>query len=543
MSLATKLIGAIVLLLVATVGAAGFFSVRSIERFGREEAVRSRAEGEKAMKAQAELVARNLATSAGLPLAEGNFTYISSLAETTLKDDARIEWLMILDAASDRVVARAGAAPAIERFDDELVAPLKRGGTKAGVAITRHDGGADKNRYVFGANVTVGDNVVGQIRLALSTRELETALAASIGAAQQRAGDSARQLALLALGILVLGVLIGAYQGMRITRPLKSLTAAANRVASGDFHHRADVQSNDEIGQLASTFNGMAESLGELLQEMTVKAQLERELELARSVQELMSPPPDPIVVDEITLAGHCEAATQCGGDWWTYRQLSGGRLLVVIGDVTGHGMPAAMIAATARGAVEALAMIDDSDLTPTRVLDCIDGAIRDVGSAKLLMTCFALVISPEIQQVDYANAGHTFPYIARVGEDGVLKDLSVLAVNGNPLGNPTKCVRAGKMHLPPGQLFVLCTDGLVDRIDHKGERFGDKRLRKLLQKGRFGGGREIAAVEVRDLIISEVRAFAGNQPADDDTTLVVCKYRNDTAAATGVSGQRGAVA
>ena len=73
MSLATKLIAAIVLLLVATVGAAGFFSARSIEAFGREEAARSRAEGEKAMKAQAELVARHLATSAGLPLAEGAF--------------------------------------------------------------------------------------------------------------------------------------------------------------------------------------------------------------------------------------------------------------------------------------------------------------------------------------------------------------------------------------------------------------------------------------------------------------------------------------
>ncbi len=537
MSLASKLIAAIVLLLVATVGAAGFFSARSIEQFGREEAERSRAEGEKAMKAQAELVARNLATSAGLPLAEGNFTYISSLAETTLKDDPRIEWLMILDSASDRVVARAGGAPAVERFADDLTTELKKSGSKV---IYRLDA-KDHTRYVFAANVTVGERVVGEIRLALSTRDLEAALASSIGAAQQRARDSARQLVLLAAAILVLGVLVGAYQGMRITRPLKSLTQVASKVAEGDFSQRAQVHSSDEIGQLATTFNYMTESLGTLLQEMTVKAQLERELELARSVQDLMSPPPDPIVIDEITMAGYCEPATQCGGDWWTYRQLSGGRLLVVIGDVTGHGMPAAMIAATARGAVEALAMIDDRDITPTRVLECIDGAIRDVGSARLLMTCFALVISPEKQVVDYANAGHTFPYIARVIDTGTLADLSVLAVNGNPLGNPTKCVRTGSMPLLPGQLFVLCTDGLVDRVAASGERFGDKRLRKLLQKGRFGDGGEVAAVEVRDCIINSVRAFAGDQPADDDTTLVVCKYRNDSAAL--VTSKRGAVA
>jgi serine phosphatase RsbU (regulator of sigma subunit) len=200
------------------------------------------------------------------------------------------------------------------------------------------------------------------------------------------------------------------------------------------------------------------------------------------------------------------------------------------------------MIAATARGAVEALAMIDDRDLTPTRVLECIDGAIRDVGSERLLMTCFALVISPSQHTVDYANAGHTFPYIARVNAEGALTDLSVLAVNGNPLGNPTKCVRSGKMPLVPGQMFVLSTDGLVDRIGHTGERFGDKRLRKLLQKGRFGNGGEVAAVAVRDHIINDVRAFAGSTPADDDTTLVVCKFRNDAAAATGgLPGRRGA--
>jgi sigma-B regulation protein RsbU (phosphoserine phosphatase) len=315
----------------------------------------------------------------------------------------------------------------------------------------------------------------------------------------------------------------------------------ALKVSAGDFSQRAPVESTDEIGHLARTFNGMAENLGALLEEMTVKAQLERELELARSVQELMSPPPDPISVDDITLAGFCEAATQCGGDWWHYRQLSGGRVLIVIGDVTGHGMPAAMIAATARGAVEALAMMDDRDLTPTRVLDCIDGAIRDVGSAKLLMTCFALVLAPEQQIVDYANAGHTFPYIARVVDTGTLTDLSVLAVNGNPLGNPTKCVRTGSMALLPGQLFVLCTDGLVDRIAASGDRFGDKRLRKLLQKSRFEAGGEVAASVIRDAIIREVRAFAGTHPADDDTTLVVCKYRHGTAAA--VASKRGAVA
>ncbi len=539
MSLAAKLIAAIVLVLVATVGAAGFFSARSIEEFGREEAARSRKDREVAMKAQAELVARNLATSSGLPLAEGNFTYLSSLVDNTRKDNPRIEWLMVLDSATDQVVARAGEAPAVDKFGDELSPELKKGGN----AVLHRVDPTDKSRYVFGANVSVGDRVVGQIRMALSTKDLETALAASIAAAQQRARDSARQLAMVAAAILVMGVIIGALQGMRITRPLKSLTRAAAHIADGDFSQRAQVTSTDEIGQLATTFNGMAESLGQLLEEMTVKAQLERELELARSVQELMSPPPAPITVDDVTLAGHCEPATQCGGDWWTYRKLSGGRVLVVIGDVTGHGMPAAMIAATARGAAIAFGMNDDREITPESVLEAIDVAIRDVGSGRLLMTCFALVISPAQRLVEYANAGHVFPYVARVDEEGRLADLTVLAVNGNPLGAVTKCMRSGSRELLPGQLIVLSTDGLIDRIANTGERYGEKRLRKLLQRERLTGGGAQAAEDVRDHILREVHEFAGTQPADDDTTLVVCKFKSGAAVARReATGSRGAL-
>jgi serine phosphatase RsbU (regulator of sigma subunit) len=219
-------------------------------------------------------------------------------------------------------------------------------------------------------------------------------------------------------------------------------------------------------------------------------------------------------------LTGRCEMASACGGDWWSYRTLSDGRLLVVVGDVTGHGMPSAMIAATGRGAVEALAMVDHQSLSPKLVLQAIDRAIRDVGGRRLLMTSFALIISPS-GAVSFANAGHTFPYVMR--RSGTSVELSILPVRSNPLGSNNPLIATGEHRLSPGDFMILTSDGLTDRISENGMRFGDKRLRKALVDQVGKASTDIASL--CDRIVEEVNEFGGQQPVDDDITLVVVQY------------------
>jgi phosphoserine phosphatase RsbU/P len=307
---------------------------------------------------------------------------------------------------------------------------------------------------------------------------------------------------------------------MRIVRPLRELSAQARHIAGGDFGRRVELRSRDEVGELSDSFNIMAESLGRLVDEVTRKAGLEREVELARSIQGLMTPPPDVMTLGAFKLTGRCEMASACGGDWWSYRELSDGRLLVVLGDVTGHGMPSAMIAATGRGAVEALAMVDHDGLSPRLVLEAIDSAIRDVGGRRLLMTCFALVVSPG-GQVAYANAGHTFPYV--MGRAGGAPELSVLPVRSNPLGSSNPLIATGEHALRPGDFMILTSDGLTDRVSESGTRFGDKRLRRTLLDQVGKDGADIASL--CDRIVAEVNQFGGRQPVDDDITLVVVQY------------------
>jgi sigma-B regulation protein RsbU (phosphoserine phosphatase) len=523
-SLAFKLIATTSALLAVALGAAALFNYRTISRLAEREAASRRRAGEDAMQRMSVLLAKNVATAAALPLAEGNFTYLDTLVAATVREDPRIRWMLIADAGSNRVVARTPGAPGGDTLDDAISQAVLA--SPADRPVAARDPLAE-HRAVFGSKIVAGERTVGQLRLGLSTAELEAELARGIAEAHASAGEARRETLLVAAGILLLGIAVGGLQGLRIARPLRALSRQAHRIAGGHLEQRVDAHGRDEVGRLAQDFNFMADRLGALLVETASKASLESEMSLARSVQESMNPSRHMIEVGPFRVVGSCEPAHACGGDWWTLRQLPGERLLVVVGDVTGHGIPSAMIAASARGAVEALATVDDALLTPEQVLRAIDTAIRGVGAQQqLLMTCFAAVIDPAHATVEFSNAGHNFPYIIQTGAGGEAREIGVLALRGSPLGNiPGDFVlQSGRRQLAPGDVFVFFTDGVIDRVDGDGNRFGDRRLRNLLTGKRFGRRGE-GLTAMRDDILAEVASFARGTPADDDITLVLCQY------------------
>lgn len=548
LTLGTKLILATIVLVVAVVGTSALYSQRTIDSLARTQSDTLRQEGEQALRERAELLVRNLASSAALSIAGSDTPYLKELVEQTISENPMVEWVTIIDGPSGQIMVRQptpegasnddndGAGLGSESKDelyDKLQAAAEADGSAgdgAAVGTVKRDlafvvDPDDDTLWTFGGNARVRDGtLIGRIRLGMTTRELRERITASIDTAHEAARKSAQNQLLFAAIILLFGVLVAVLGSRRISQPLHQLSVQAEYIANGDFGQRVHVKSRDEIGQLANSFNLMAESLGVLLHEMANKAGLERELELARDVQETMSPPPKLHPVGDFSLTGRCEMAVQCGGDWWTYRQLSNGRLLVVVGDVTGHGLPAAMIAATARGAVEALSMVDEAIMSPPRLLEAIDRAIRDVGKAALLMTCFAVLLDPAKSKMFFANAGHTFPYLVRRNRVTGESELAVLAVRGNPLGDPRQCITADERDMQPDDLLLLSTDGLTDRVTHTGERFGEKRLRRILMDYQPEGSAN-DVVTLRDRIVAQVNDFGGQTPLDDDMTLIVCQY------------------
>jgi len=293
----------------------------------------------------------------------------------------------------------------------------------------------------------------------------------------------------------------------------------------GDFEMRVPATRRDELGVLARTFNFMSDAMVQLLAANAQKASLEKEMELARQVQQAMLPPAHLDQHGYFKVIGYCMPASQCGGDWWMYRKLSNGRMLLVLGDATGHGIHSAMIAATARGAVEALAAVDERLLTPDQVLRAIDQAIAMVGEHNVLMTAFAAVFDSQTGALHYANAGQNFPYVIKLGHTRVLEEASIIAASGNPLGdrNIQVEIRRGSLQLRPGDLFVLFTDGVVERANRAGKLFGDRRLRSALTGQPLPDSG--ALIQLRDRVLAALDRHAEGEVAQDDVTFVLCQY------------------
>jgi serine phosphatase RsbU (regulator of sigma subunit) len=517
--LSVRLILTTAFLVAGAVFAAAWFAHRTIQDLAAREVEVRRAEGNEAIRNEAELLARNVAFAASVPVAGNALNEVEPLLRGVLEEHDHLGWLLVV-LPEQTVLAATPAAPAAAAaaYDDPMFAELAR--ARPGT-VQRAGGGTE---WVYGTAIRSGDLVVGQLRVGVSTRALEDALARGLAEAAARAAAARRTLLLVAATLLAVGILLSAMQGLRIARPLRELAEQAARIAGGDLDRRVPEGRGDELGQLARNFNFMAGRLGTLLAENAEKASLEHEMALARQVQQSMLPATTLVAHGAVRVIGHCAPASSCGGDWWTYRPLSGGRTLVVIGDATGHGVHSALLAATARGAVEALGEADERLLGPEPVLRAIHAAIKGVGEGSMLMTCFAAVLDPAARTLHYANAGQNFPYVLRRGADGMLGDAQIIAASGNPLGDPRipHSVRRGAVPMHPGDVLVTFSDGIVERSNAAGKLFGDRRLRAVFRGQRVDTPAEVA--ELRDRVVHAVEAFAEGTVAADDATFVLAQ-------------------
>lgn len=307
-------------------------------------------------------------------------------------------------------------------------------------------------------------------------------------------------------------------------RALAHVTDQADRLSRGE----AIVAGNAASRPAIESLERVAAKVAQVTDARAHIVATQRDLDRARAMYRSILPLSSVARHGRLYVAGSCTPAAETGGDWWTYRRLSGGRLLVVVGDATGHGVYSAMIGCAAHGAVEALSQVGEERLTPTSVLRAINAAIRIPGADHTAMTCFAGLFDPK-GTIDFANASHMLPLLANTDEKGAVTKVGALANAGS--GSIDRVddsevivadIREGSQSLAPGDVVVLFTDGLTDRRDKGGRAFGHRRLQLAVQKAVSPGG-EAGIAGVRETVIADVNAFADGFPADDDVTLVVC--------------------
>lgn len=267
---------------------------------------------------------------------------------------------------------------------------------------------------------------------------------------------------------------------------------------------------DDQVGATNDTllfglaFGGMVLLLGlELADRVTVRD----ELEVARALQQALLPEQPP-AVDGWNVACSSETANTIGGDLYDLIPLEDGRIAVLVGDASGHGIAAGLLMAIASSTVK-LAM--DDDPAPSPVLALLNRALVRTGDRRAFMTLFYGLLEPRTGQLDFALAAHPYPLLRRASGEVV-----ELGRGSLPLGIYRSVEpHAGSVVLAPGDLLVVATDGIPEAVDGAGRSFGFDRLQAAVAAG--GEART-----VHDRVLSQLAAFEGDRPANDDRSLVV---------------------
>ncbi|WP_437589294.1 PP2C family protein-serine/threonine phosphatase [Sorangium sp. So ce1000] len=274
--------------------------------------------------------------------------------------------------------------------------------------------------------------------------------------------------------------------------------------------------SDEAINEVRVQLVALGDRLVQLLYDTAEKASLKKQLEVARAVQQMLVPGEDVIARPSLRLASHFQPAAECGGDWWTFHDLPDGRLLTVVGDVTGHGISSAIITGAAKAACDVVRTFAREALSPAQLLRVMNCSIFEAGQQKFLMTCTACIFDPGAGSLTLANAGHPFPYLVRNGA------LRQLAAQGEPLGAASSAeYTSSTVALEAGDALLWFTDGVTECENESNEQFTEKRLRSLFQSVSA-----CAPEEARDAIVEAVSRFRGERALDDDMTLVVARVR-----------------
>lgn len=292
-------------------------------------------------------------------------------------------------------------------------------------------------------------------------------------------------------------------------RPLGLLVVAdkENRAGGIDDFGPADARILSLFGNQAA----IALENARLHREAVEKERMEREIEIAASIQRTILPTTLPAVSGILLAAGN-RPTRQVGGDFYDVHPLADGRVAFCVADVSGKGIPAALLVSTVHACIHLLVEAGTNDLPG--LVARVNRHLARFSSTRKFVTLFFAVYDPSDGSLRYVNAGHNPGILLR--RDGV----ELLPSGGVPIGmfETAKQVES-RVALAPGDLVVLYSDGITEAADAKDEEFGMERLIALLE-----AGRDLPPSALKDRIFAAVESFTRGVAQYDDQTVLVAR-------------------
>ena len=350
---------------------------------------------------------------------------------------------------------------------------------------------------------------------------------------------------LLGVGIFfaiieLIALIIGTRMTRTVTAAVAQLHNATRHVDRGDFSHRIPIRSNDQLSDLALSFNSMTTSIEKLIQEQKEKHRLENELAIAQEVQAQLFPR-QVSELESLEVHGFCRPARTVSGDYYDFLSASSHKLILAVGDISGKGISAALLMATIHSAVRAYSVENLPQMREPVALGAVSGSGRvmaawpegvEVSPGALLAllnhqlyestppekyaTLFLGIYDGRSHHLTYSNGGHLPPIL--IAKDGTVRRLEA---GGTVVGLfDNMSYDEGSVEMYPGEIFIAYSDGVTEPENDFGE-FGEHRLIDLVRDNRH-----LPLPQISQIVTTAVDDWIGDNEQPDDVTLVLARAR-----------------
>ncbi len=324
--------------------------------------------------------------------------------------------------------------------------------------------------------------------------------------------------------VFVISIIVALVISTKITRkiidPILLLNKEVEKIGKGDLEYPIEINTDDEIADLADAFNKMKEDLKDHISRLKIavaeQEHLESELSIAKKIQEGFLPkkfPPFPGRNDFDIYAVN-KMAKEVGGDFYDYFLTDEHTLCISIGDVSGKGVPAALFMAIIKSLIKSLAV---HGATPEQIMRSANRLICAENDTCMFATTFFMRIDLKSGKADIANCGHNPPLILTSKGDCQFLDVPTGAIIGI---KPDSAIGCKTIYLKRGDHFLAYTDGVTEAVDHAEQLFGEDRLLSI-----FAQSLNNTPQQIVQLIQQEVDSFADGVEQADDITLLALSY------------------